>query len=126
MVVQAAGLLIGSVFVLLVATADTTVTLLVAMTGFGVCKGFYDSGIFAVDVRRGRAAYARGRGRADEHCRLGWRGARPDLRRRRHAIRSQIHGSSKHERRHRRVAPSSISWVRRASFAILRHTSDAS
>jgi MFS family permease len=47
MVVQAAGLLIGAVFVLLVATADTTVTLLVAMTGFGVCKGFYDSGIFA-------------------------------------------------------------------------------
>src|SRR5262245_54966746 len=47
MAVQAAGLLIGAAFVVLVATADTTVTLLVAMTGFGVCKGFYDSGIFA-------------------------------------------------------------------------------
>jgi MFS family permease len=47
MAVQAVGLLIGAAFVLLVATADTTVTLLIAMTGFGVCKGFYDSGIFA-------------------------------------------------------------------------------
>jgi len=47
MAVQAAGLLVGAAFVLLVATADNSVTLLVAMTGFGVCKGFYDSGIFA-------------------------------------------------------------------------------
>jgi MFS family permease len=47
MAVQAAGLLIGAAFVLLVATADNTATLVVAMTGFGVCKGFYDSGIFA-------------------------------------------------------------------------------
>jgi MFS family permease len=47
MLVQAAGLLIGAMFVLLVATADNTSALLIAMTGFGVCKGFYDSGIFA-------------------------------------------------------------------------------
>jgi MFS family permease len=47
MAVQAVGLLIGAGFVLLVATADTTRMLLVAMTGFGICKGFYDSGIFA-------------------------------------------------------------------------------
>jgi MFS family permease len=60
--VQAAGLLIGAGFIVLVATADTTVMLLVAMTGFGICKGFYDSGIFAsmydaIDPRmRGAAA----------------------------------------------------------------------
>jgi MFS family permease len=47
MIVQAAGLLVGASFVLLVATADNTAMLLAAMTGFGVCKGFYDSGIFA-------------------------------------------------------------------------------
>jgi len=47
MVVQALGLLVGSVFVFIVGrTADVT-TLVVAMTLFGLCKGFYDSNIFA-------------------------------------------------------------------------------
>jgi MFS family permease len=47
MLVQATGLLVGSVFVFLVgATSDVTV-LLAAMTLFGLCKGLYDSNIFA-------------------------------------------------------------------------------
>ena len=47
MLVQAAGLLAGAVFVVMVGrTADTT-ALILAMTAFGACKGFYDSGIFA-------------------------------------------------------------------------------
>jgi MFS family permease len=47
MLVQALGLLAGAAFVVLVGkTADTT-TLILAMTAFGACKGFYDSGIFA-------------------------------------------------------------------------------
>jgi MFS family permease len=45
--VQAAGLIVGFAFVMLVGkTADVKV-LLVSMTLFGFCKGFYDSGIFA-------------------------------------------------------------------------------
>jgi MFS family permease len=47
MLVQAAGLLAGAAFVVLVGrTADRT-TLILAMTAFGLCKGLYDSGIFA-------------------------------------------------------------------------------
>lgn len=47
MMVQAFGLLAGAAFVALVGkTADQT-TLVLAMTAFGLCKGFYDSGIFA-------------------------------------------------------------------------------
>ncbi len=47
MLVQGLGLLAGAAFVVLVGrTADTT-TLVLAMTAFGICKGFYDSGIFA-------------------------------------------------------------------------------
>jgi MFS family permease len=47
MMVQALGLLAGAAFVALVGkTADRT-TLILAMTAFGFCKGFYDSGIFA-------------------------------------------------------------------------------
>jgi MFS family permease len=47
MLVQALGLLVGAAFVVMVGrTADTT-TLILAMTAFGICKGFYDSGIFA-------------------------------------------------------------------------------
>jgi sugar phosphate permease len=45
--VQACGLVVGAGFVALVGrTADKT-TLILAMTVFGLCKGFYDSGIFA-------------------------------------------------------------------------------
>ncbi len=47
MIVQAAGLLVGAAFVLLVGKVDTRGALLASMTGFGICKGFYDSGIFA-------------------------------------------------------------------------------
>jgi len=60
--VQAAGLLLGTTFVFFVGKTTNTTTLLVAMTGFGLCKGFYDSGIFAslydvIDPRaRGTAA----------------------------------------------------------------------
>jgi MFS family permease len=47
MLVQALGLLLGATFVGFVGlTADVT-TLLVAMTFFGLCKGLYDSNIFA-------------------------------------------------------------------------------
>ena len=45
--VQAAGLLVGAGFVSVVGKTESTTTLIVAMTLFGVCKGFYDSGIFA-------------------------------------------------------------------------------
>jgi MFS family permease len=47
MLVQAAGLLLGSVFVYLVGTTDSVSTLLTAMTLFGLCKGLYDANIFA-------------------------------------------------------------------------------
>jgi len=47
MVVQGAGLVAGAVFVYLVGSTTSTTTLLLAMTCFGVCKGFYDSGVFA-------------------------------------------------------------------------------
>ena len=45
--VQAAGLLCGAPFVYLVGVAGDKTTLMLAMTAFGLCKGFYDSGIFA-------------------------------------------------------------------------------
>jgi sugar phosphate permease len=47
MIVQALGLLLGATFVFLVGHTASTTTLLFAMTAFGLCKGFYDSGIFA-------------------------------------------------------------------------------
>jgi MFS family permease len=46
-IVQAVGLLVGAGFVVLVGRATDTATMLMAMAAFGVCKGFYDSGIFA-------------------------------------------------------------------------------
>jgi MFS family permease len=45
--VQGLGLLIGASFVFLVGMTQSVATLLVAMTCFGFCKGFYDSNIFA-------------------------------------------------------------------------------
>lgn len=45
--VQAAGLLIGASFVFLVGTTRDVATLLGAMALFGLCKGLYDSNIFA-------------------------------------------------------------------------------
>ncbi len=47
MAVQAVGLLVGALFVAGVALTRDVTTLLVAMACFGVCKGFYDSNIFA-------------------------------------------------------------------------------
>jgi MFS family permease len=47
MLVQAIGLVAGSAFVFIVGTTSSASTLLVAMSIFGFCKGFYDSGIFA-------------------------------------------------------------------------------
>lgn len=47
MMVQTAGLVLGATFVFLVGSTSSTTTLLLAMTCFGVCKGLYDSGIFA-------------------------------------------------------------------------------
>lgn len=47
MLVQAFGLLAGSTFVFLVGHTVEMKTLLVSMTLFGFCKGFYDSNIFA-------------------------------------------------------------------------------
>jgi MFS family permease len=47
MLVQATGLLVGSVFVFLFGTTTEVRTLLIAMTLFGACKGIYDANIFA-------------------------------------------------------------------------------
>lgn len=47
MMVQAMGLVAGAGFVFLVGRTQDRGTLLLAMAIFGVCKGFYDSGIFA-------------------------------------------------------------------------------
>ncbi len=47
MLVQGVGLTFGAAFVFLVGKTSSSTTLLVAMTLFGLCKGFYDSGIFA-------------------------------------------------------------------------------
>lgn len=47
MLVQATGLLAGSIFVVLVGTTRRVETLLAAMALFGFCKGLYDSNIFA-------------------------------------------------------------------------------
>ncbi len=46
-IVQASGVAIGAGFVALVGKTDDVKTLVLAMTVFGLCKGFYDSGIFA-------------------------------------------------------------------------------
>ncbi len=57
MLVQALGLLAGSVFVFLVGTTARVGVLLVVMSLFGLCKGLYDSNIFAAifDVVEPRA-----------------------------------------------------------------------
>jgi MFS family permease len=47
MLVQTFGLLAGAAFVFVVGNTGNTTTLILAMTCFGLCKGFYDSGIFA-------------------------------------------------------------------------------
>lgn len=62
MLIQLVGLLVGAIFVFFVGKTTSTGILIVAMACFGVCKGFYDSGIFAslydtVEARaRGTAA----------------------------------------------------------------------
>ena len=45
--IQAGGLLVGAGFVAWVGLAPDRMSLLVAMTAFGFCKGAYDAGIFA-------------------------------------------------------------------------------
>jgi MFS family permease len=47
MLVQALGLLVGSVFVFLVGTTENVKVLIPVMALFGVCKGVYDANIFA-------------------------------------------------------------------------------
>ncbi len=47
MCVQALGLFVGATFVVLVGLTTNMTTLLVSMTLFGLCKGLYDSNIFA-------------------------------------------------------------------------------
>jgi MFS family permease len=47
MLVQGLGLLAGAAFVVMVGRTGDRGTLILAMTAFGLCKGFYDSGIFA-------------------------------------------------------------------------------
>jgi MFS family permease len=47
MAVQVAGLVVGAIFVFLVGKTNSVGTLLLSMSLFGLCKGFYDSGIFA-------------------------------------------------------------------------------
>jgi MFS family permease len=44
---QATGLVIGAGFVFMVGFTQDKTTLIIAMTLFGLCKGFYDSNIFA-------------------------------------------------------------------------------
>jgi MFS family permease len=62
MVLQLIGLVVGAVFVFYVGKTASIGVLIFSMTCFGVCKGFYDSGIFAslydiIDSRaRGTAA----------------------------------------------------------------------
>jgi len=57
MLVQAAGLLLGATFVVLVGLTRDVTTLLVAMGCFGLCKGMYDANMFAAlyDVVEPRA-----------------------------------------------------------------------
>ena len=59
MLIQGLGLVAGASFVFLVGKTSSTTTLLFAMTVFGLCKGFYDSGIFA-SLYDGIEARARG------------------------------------------------------------------
>ncbi len=47
MIVQIVGLLLGSVFVFFIGTTTEVTFLLVTMSCFGICKGLYDSNIFA-------------------------------------------------------------------------------
>jgi sugar phosphate permease len=47
MMTQATGLIVGAGFVYMVGFTQDKTTLIVAMTLFGICKGFYDSNIFA-------------------------------------------------------------------------------
>lgn len=47
MLIQLFGLLVGAVFVFFVGKTASIGVLIMAMTCFGICKGFYDSGIFA-------------------------------------------------------------------------------
>ena len=47
MLIQAIGLLVGAIFVALVGATTQVSSLLLAMTVFGICKGLYDSNIFA-------------------------------------------------------------------------------
>src|SRR5439155_24164912 len=47
MMVQGLDLTFGAAFVVHVGKTSSSTTLLVAMSLFGFCKGFYDSGIFA-------------------------------------------------------------------------------
>lgn len=47
MLIQLLGLLIGAIFVFFVGKTSSIAVLILAMACFGLCKGFYDSGIFA-------------------------------------------------------------------------------
>lgn len=47
MLVQLLGLLAGAAFVFLIGKTESIGILVIGMTCFGICKGFYDSGIFA-------------------------------------------------------------------------------
>jgi len=47
MLAQATGLLAGAGFIVLVGLTDRVGVLIAAMVCFGLCKGFYDAGIFA-------------------------------------------------------------------------------
>jgi MFS family permease len=102
MLVQALGLLVGSGAVFLVGTTADVNTLLLAMMLFGLCKGFYDSNIFAAlyDVIDPRAGDGSGR---HEHGRLGRRRAGTECRGPGRDAREACNRGREHERGDRRV-----------------------
>ena len=101
--VQAIGLLLGSVAVFFVGMTGDVRTLMLAMTLFGFCKGLYDSNIFAAlyDVVEPRGEGHRGG--SHERGRVGRRGPWPAVRGLGLDAWEVCHGSREHERGHRVV-----------------------
>ena len=71
--VQGVGLILAAPFVFLTGWSTSVPILIAALIGAGMCKGIYDSNIFASLFRCGSARGSRDGGRADEHRRLDGR-----------------------------------------------------